>query len=111
MRDIDITNECLDFIEKQDSKLELKFYQLIEVITSIRVVNSNFVKKIQNTHFHELRIKSGNQYRVIIFAADHLNFNECTKAVCLNGFIKKSNKDYVKAIKRAERVLEDYLKE
>jgi ribosome-binding protein aMBF1 (putative translation factor) len=41
---------------------------------------------------------------VIVFAIDHLNFTECTKAVCLNGFIKKSNKDYLKAIKEAERI-------
>jgi len=28
----------------------------------------------------------------------------------LNGFIKKSNKNYIKAIKDAERILEEYLK-
>jgi len=28
----------------------------------------------------------------------------------LNGFIKKSNKDYVKAIKEVEKNLEEYLK-
>jgi hypothetical protein len=30
--------------------------------------------------------------------------------VCLNGFIKKSNKDYIKAIKEAEKILGQYLK-
>jgi len=78
-------------------------------MTEIRIVNSNFVKKLKDTHFYELRIKTGNQYRIIIFAIDHLNFNECTKAVCLYGFQKKSTKDYNKAIKRAEIILEDYL--
>jgi hypothetical protein len=78
-------------------------------MTEIRIVNSNFVKKLKDTHFNELRIKTGNQYRIIIFAIDHLNFNECTKAVCLYGFQKKSTKDYNKAIKRAEIILEDYL--
>ncbi len=43
---------------------------------------------------------------VIFFAIDDLNFSECTKAVCLNGFIKKLNTDYLKAIKEAERILE-----
>ena len=109
MRDIDITTECLEFIESQDEKTNLKFYQLFEVMTEIRIVNSNFVKKLKDTHFYELRIKTGNQYRIIIFAIDHLNFNECTKAVCLYGFQKKSTKDYNKAIKRAEIILEDYL--
>jgi hypothetical protein len=78
-------------------------------MTEIRIVNSNFVKKLKDTHFYELRIKTRNQYRIIIFAIDHLNFNECTKAVCLYGFQKKSTKDYNKAIKRAEIILEDYL--
>jgi hypothetical protein len=90
-------------------KTNLKFYQLFEVMTEIRIVNSNFVKKLKDTHFYELRIKTRNQYRIIIFAIDHLNFNECTKAVCLYGFQKKSTKDYNKAIKRAEIILEDYL--
>lgn len=68
------------------------------------------MKKLKNTKFYELRIKAGNEYRVVIFAIDHLNFSECTQAVCLNGFIKKSNKDYVKEIKEAEKNLDEYLK-
>ena len=88
-----------------------KFFQLIEVIGEVKVVNTNFVKKLQSTRFYELRIKAGNEYRVVIFAIDHMNFNECTRAVCLNGFLKKSNKDYLKAVKRAERILKDYLTE
>jgi len=58
-----------------------------------------------------LRIKAGNEYRIVIFAIDHLNFSECTKAVCLFGFQKKGTKDYKKAIKQAEKILEEYLKE
>ena len=80
-------------------------------MTEIKVVHSSFVKKLQSTQFYELRIKSGNEYRVILFAVDHLNFSECTKAVCLTGFLKKSTKDYKKAIKAAERNLEEYLNE
>ena len=108
---MEITKECLDFVENQDEKTNLKFYQLLEVITEIKIVNSNFVKKLQDTHFYELRIKTGNQYRIIIFVIDHLNFSECTKAVCLFGFQKKGNKDYKKAIKKSEIILEDYLNE
>ncbi len=69
------------------------------------------MKKLQSTQFYELRIKAGNEYRVIIFAIDHLNFAECTKAVCLCGFQKKGTNDYKKAIKQAERILENYIKE
>ncbi len=111
MREIDITEECLEFIDKQNDRVSLKFFQLVEVIGEIKVVNSNFLKKLQSTQFYELRIKAGNEYRVVIFAIDHLNFAKCTKAVCLCGFQKKGTKDYKKAIKQAEKILEDYLKE
>ncbi|MCR9153607.1 MAG: type II toxin-antitoxin system RelE/ParE family toxin [Bacteroidetes bacterium] len=111
MRQIYLTKDCLDFIDSQDERVYLKFWQLVEVMTEIKVINSNFVKKLENTQFYELRIKAGNEYRVILFAIDDLNFNECTKAVCLNGFHKKSTKDYRKAIKTAERNLEKYLNE
>jgi mRNA-degrading endonuclease RelE of RelBE toxin-antitoxin system len=110
MREIDISEKCLDFIDKQGKRVSDKFFQLIEIMEEVRIVHSNFVKKLKNTRFYELRIKAGNEYRVIIFAIDHLNFSECTQAVCLNGFMKKSNKDYLKAIKEAEKILEEYLK-
>ena len=111
MREIVITEECLDFIDSQNERVSLKFFQLVEVIGELKQVHSNFIKKLQSTHFYELRIKAGNEYRVIIFAIDHLSFSECTKAVCLYGFQKKSTKDYNKAIKKAEKILEEYLKE
>ncbi len=111
MRKIDITIECLDFIDNQPERVGIKFLQLIQVLEEVKIVNSLFVKKLQSTSFFELRIKAGNEYRIIIFAIDHLSFAECTKAVCLWGFHKKSTKDYNKAIKQAEKILEDYLKE
>jgi hypothetical protein len=111
VREIDITEECLEFIDTQSERVGLKFFQLIEVIGEIKVVNSSFVKKLESTQFYELRIKAGNEYRVVIFAIDHLNFAQCTKAVCLCGFQKKGTKDYKKAIKQAEKVLTNYLKD
>jgi len=110
VRKIDITEECLEFIDNQSERVSLKFFQLLEVIGEVRVVNTNFLKKLQSTQFYELRIKTANEIRIVIFAIDHLNFAECTKAVCLCGFQKKSKKDYIKAVKLAEKILEDYLK-
>jgi hypothetical protein len=109
MREILITPECLEFIDSQDKRVSDKFFQLIEVIEEVKVVHSNFIKKLTNTNFYELRIKSGNEIRVIIFTVDHSNFSECSKAICLNGFLKKSTKDYKKAIKQAEKLLKNYL--
>ena len=109
MREILITPECLEFIDNQNNRISTKFYQIIEVIGEVKIVHSNFIKKLINTDFYELRIKAGNEIRVIIFTIDHSNFAECTKVVCLNGFHKKSTKDYTKAIKKAERIVNDYL--
>ena len=72
-------------------------------------MHANFVKKLINTDFYELRIRAGNDIRIIMFTIDHSNFAECTEVVCLHGFQKKSTKDYIKAIKMAERILNDYL--
>lgn len=110
MREVEITEQCLNFIDSQGQRVADKFFQLVEIMEEVKVVHSNFVKKLKNTNFYELRIKAGNEYRVLIFAIDHLNFLECTKAVCLNGFLKKSTKDYTKAIKEAEKILEEYKK-
>jgi len=109
MREILITPECLAFIDSQGERISKKFFQLIEVMEEVKIVHTNFIKKLVNTDFYELRIKAGNEIRIIIFSIDHSNFSECTKAVCLNGFQKKSTKDYKKAIKQAEKLLKDYL--
>jgi len=111
VRNINITEECLEFVDNQNKKFTLKFFQLIEIIGEVKMINSNFLKKLKSTQFYELRIKSGNEYRIIIFAIDHLNFSECKKAVCLYGFQKKSTKDYKKAVKKAASILTEYLKE
>ena len=111
MREILITQDCLDFINKQEERVGLKFFQLVEVITEVKVVNANFIKKLQSTNFYELRLKTGNEYRIIIFAIDNPNFTECKKAICLNGFLKKSTKDYKKAIKDAEKIYQEFLNE
>ena len=111
MRQIEIHEECLAFIAKSGSRVELKFEQLLEVLLETKIVHTNFVKKLSNSRFHELRIKAGNEYRIILFAIDHLNFNESEEVILLNGFLKKSNKDYIKAIRIADKLLDEYLNE
>ena len=77
----------------------------------VKVVSKEFVKKIESSTFYEMRVRAGNEYRIILFAIDHLNFIEAKKVVLLNGFVKKANKDYKKALKKAERLLEEYTNE
>ena len=46
-----------------------------------------------------------NEYRVILVAIDHENFIEARQVVLLNGFMKKSKKDYKKEIEKARQIL------
>ena len=109
MRNVSITPECLEFIDNQSDRVSAKFFQLVEIIGEVKIVHSNFVKKLINTDLYELRIKAGSEIRIIMFTIDHSNFAECSEIVCLNGFQKKSTKDYKKAIKESEKLLKKYL--
>ena len=71
MREIEITEECLKFVDNQGKRVSNKFFQLIEIMEEVKIVHSNFVKKLINTRFYELRIKAGKEYRIIIFSIDH----------------------------------------
>lgn len=109
MREVLITPECLEFIEKQDQRVSTKFFQLVEIIGELRIIHSAFVKKLINTEFYELRIRAGKEVRIILFSLDHPDFSQSNKIICVNGFLKKSTKDYKKAINQAEMILEKYI--
>ncbi len=42
---------------------------------------------------------------IILFTIDHENFIEAEQILLLNGFMKKSTKDYKKEIQKAEQIL------
>ena len=77
----------------------------MNILAEIKVVNTKLVKKLVDTDFYELRISVGNEYRVILFTIDHENLIEATQILLLNGFIKKSTKDYKKEIDKAQQIL------
>lgn len=81
----------------------------IMLIESLPILSVKIVKKLVNTCFYELRVSQGSEYRVILFAIDKPNLLEARKVLLLNGFVKKSTKDYKKEIKIAEKLLNDYL--
>ena len=62
-----------------------------------------------NNYFYELRISVDNEIRVILFAVDNANINLSTKVIFLNGFIKKSTKDYDKEMIKANHILRNLL--
>ncbi|MBK7811501.1 MAG: type II toxin-antitoxin system RelE/ParE family toxin [Saprospiraceae bacterium] len=111
MRIVLISDECLEFVSSNNSRIQTKFKYLIEVIGEQNIIHKAIVDKIVNTKFYELRIRADNQIRIIIFAIDHDNFNESKKIILLNGFIKRTNKDYVKAVNEAKKLIGKYKNE
>ena len=108
MRRIQISQECLDYIDKTEKGVMKKFKYCLQVLTDQKVIHTKLVKKLVNTEFYELRISTGNEHRIIILTVDHENIIEANRVVLLNGFQKKSSKEYKAAIEIARKLLEKY---
>jgi hypothetical protein len=82
----------------------------MDVIINVYNIPTKFIKHLQNTNLYEMRVSIGpNEYRTIIFAIDHINLIQSTKIILLNGFLKKSSKDYKKKIEEANKILNEIL--
>ena len=96
------------FYKSLPSKVQTKFNYVIDVVTTIYNVSTKFIKHLQYTDLYEMRVSVGsNEYRTILFAVDNVNVIEATKIILLNGFLKKSNKDYRKQIEIAQSILNE----
>lgn len=111
MREILISDECIDFVSRNNTRVQTKFKYLLEVIGEQKIIHRAIVDKLVNTKFYELRIRAENQIRIIIFTTDNENFMESKKIILLNGFLKRTNKDYIKAVNEAGKLLTKYKKE
>lgn len=110
MRTLYRTTEFDEFYNSQADKIKTKLDYAMKVIADIKVLNIKLVKKLIDSDFYELRISVGNEYRVILFTIDKVNIMEAEEILLLNGFMKKSTKDYKAEIEKAERILEKYTK-
>lgn len=82
----------------------------MNVIMSVYNLPTKFIKHLQNTDLYEMRVSIGpNEYRSILFAIYHINVIEAKQIILLNGFLKKSNKDYGKQIEIANKILAKYV--
>jgi len=108
MRTIYRSKEFDEFYFKLPENVKLKIEYFIDVIKNYNVINGKIAKKLINTNFYEMRISMDNEYRIILFAADHKNIMEAKNILFLNGFIKKSTKDYKKEIAKAKNILQNY---
>lgn len=105
MRKVFRSSEFDEFYNLLDSKVQDKIDYVVHMITTIIVVNAKFVKKLTDTPFYELRVSGENEYRVILFTMDNASFIEAKEIYLLNGFMKKSTKDYKKQIDIADKIL------
>lgn len=96
------------FYSSLPSKVQTKFKYVIDVVTTVYNVSTKFVKHLHDSDLYEMRVSVGtSEYRTILFAIDKANVIEATKIILLNGFLKKSNKDYRKQIEIAQTILND----
>ncbi|MBG6109353.1 hypothetical protein IWX84_000208 [Flavobacterium sp. CG_9.10] len=109
MRTIFKTQEFLEFLNNSETNVIDKIDYLLEIIITQPVINSKIAKKLINTDFYEVRVQVNNEYRIIVFAVDHDNITQSRNILFLNGFMKKSTKDYDKQIKIAIKILEKWL--
>ncbi|OQB30271.1 MAG: hypothetical protein BWY08_01281 [Bacteroidetes bacterium ADurb.Bin174] len=109
MREIFKTHEFETFLSELDDRTRTKFDYAIEIVMTIKVIPTKFVKKLTGSKFYELRVSVGfNEYRTITFSIDAQNIIEATRIILINGFLKKSEKDYKKQIQEASNILNNY---
>ncbi len=106
IRELYFSDLFMTFYESLPERVKTKFDYVFQIVKTEYLINTRFVKKLEATEFYELRVSiSSNEYRTIIFAIDSSNIVESKRIILLNGFLKKSTKDYKKQINLAERIL------
>lgn len=111
LRTIFRTKEFDAFFQTLSPKEIEKFEYVFKVIQSIYNISTQFVKHLETSDLYEMRVSVGtNEYRTILFAIDHSNVIQAKRIILLNGFLKKSSKDYKKQIQIAEKILNNLRK-
>ena len=102
IRELYFSDEFVKFYDMLQDKVKAKFEHTMDVIRTEYVLSTKFVKHLENTDLYEMRVSvSTNEYRTILFAVDDDNIILSKKILLLNGFLKKSTKDYNKQIKNS----------
>lgn len=102
IRELYFSDEFVEFYGMLQHKVKAKFEHIMDVIRTEYVLSTKFVKHLENTDLYEIRVSvNTNEYRTILFAVDNNNVILSKKILLLNGFLKKSTKNYSKQIKIA----------
>ena len=108
LRNLRYTDEFNEFYSVLDERSKNKFGYCLDLLRNKYVLSSKFIKQIvsSDNNLYEPRVSVGfNEYRSIIFSADHSNIIQATEIIILNGFLKKSSKDYDRQIHKAINIL------
>ena len=108
-RDLILSPAFKAFEQSINPRSREKLHYAISILETVYPVPTKFVKKLVGTDFFELRVSVDNEIRIILFAADNDNINLATTVILLNGFVKKSTKDYDKEITKAINILRSLL--
>lgn len=108
-RELIYSQEYMEFVQNSSKRTQEKLLYATYILESVTPIPVKFVKKLINTDFYELRVSVDNEVRVILFAVDNENINLASSIIFLNGFIKKSTKDYEKEIIKAINILRNVL--
>ena len=87
-----------EFEQSANPRTREKLRYAISILETVCPVPVKFVKKLVGTDFFELRV-----------SVDNDNINLATNVILLNGFVKKSTKDYDKEITKAINILRNLL--
>ena len=104
-RNIRYSDEYMQFKATLSQRALEKLDYCIAILQTEMPLSQKFVKKVISSDFYELRVSVDNEIRVILFSADNPNISLATEIIILNGFVKKSNKDYDKQIRKAYNIL------
>jgi Phage derived protein Gp49-like (DUF891). len=109
MRKLILTPSFEEFYKTSSNRLAEKIDYALTILEQIDVPSTKFIKKLRGSRFYELRISAEKEYRVLLSPIDTANIIEARQVLVLQGFQKKSTKDYNKQIAIAERIIGDLL--
>ena len=105
MRTIIKTRAYDDAFDSLSKEAQEKVDYVMNILIQNKVVSTRFVKKLKNTEYYEMRISLDNEYRFILFPVDNKNIIEAQQVIVLNGFLKKSTKDYKRQLIIADNIM------
>lgn len=112
IREIYYSDDYKEYLDALPMRVRVKYDYVEQIIATIKVVSTKFVRNIEGTDFYEARVSIGsNEYRTVMFAIDAISFIESSRVIFLNSFLKKSKKQYKQEVEIANKILRKYMEE